>query len=168
MQLLSLSHNGRVEISDGSHVQFIFDNINLPDSTSDEPNSHGFIAFKIKPIDNIVVGDIISGVADIYFDFNPPIITNTATTEYVDNLSIMGVNTPTISFYPNPTNGILNIHSNSIIDNIEVFDILGKKCFAKESANNTIKVDLSALQPGVYFVKVSSENSVETKKLIKN
>ena len=47
MQLESLSHTGRVEIRDGNEVKFIFNDINLPDSTSDEPNSHGFIAYKI-------------------------------------------------------------------------------------------------------------------------
>lgn len=44
IQLESLSHTGRVEITNETDVSFIFNNINLADSTTDEPNSHGFIA----------------------------------------------------------------------------------------------------------------------------
>src|SRR5690606_15369057 len=64
MQLESLSHPGRVKITNGSEVSFIFDNINLPDSTNDEPNSHGFITYKIKPKSNVAIGDIFSNTAD--------------------------------------------------------------------------------------------------------
>ncbi len=85
MQLESLSHTGRVQITDGSNVEFNFNNINLPDSTTDEPNSHGYIAFKIKPKTDIEVGDVFNAVAGIYFDFNPPIVTNIATTEIVEH-----------------------------------------------------------------------------------
>ncbi|MEW7292098.1 FG-GAP-like repeat-containing protein [Aquimarina sp. 2304DJ70-9] len=88
-QLESLSHSGRVEIKNGSKVKFIFNTINLPDSTNDEPNSHGFIAYKVKPKNNINIGDIILNKANIFFDFNPPIITNTVNTmvilEYEDD-----------------------------------------------------------------------------------
>ena len=102
MQLENLSHNGRVEIIDGSNVSFIFNNINLIDSTTDEPNSHGYIAFKIKPKNDVVVGDIINGVADIFFDFNPPITTNTTSTEIVAPLSVGEFEENNVSLYPNP------------------------------------------------------------------
>jgi hypothetical protein len=168
MQLQSLSHEGRVEITDGSDVQFIFNNINLPDSTNDEPNSHGFITFKIKPKDDVIVGYIISGVADIYFDFNPPIITNTATTEFVDNLGDNDFSQNEISVYPNPTNGLLNINSTSVIENIEIFDMLGRQLINKSINQTDVELDLSTFQSGVYFIKIESNGSSETRKIIKN
>lgn len=88
LQLENLSHEGRVEITNGNNINFIFDNINLPDSNTDEPNSHGFIAYKIKPKNNVVLGDVFMNTADIYFDFNPPIITNTAATKIVNPLPV--------------------------------------------------------------------------------
>ncbi|WP_338766394.1 T9SS type A sorting domain-containing protein [Bernardetia sp. ABR2-2B] len=58
-------------------LRFQFDNINLPDSNSNEPESHGFIKFKIKQKENNRIGTVIKNRAAIYFDFNSPIITNT-------------------------------------------------------------------------------------------
>lgn len=77
-QLIDLSHPGRVQLKNNK-IEFIFDNINLPDSTSDEPNSHGYVSFKIKP-SNAVFGSTIQNTASIFFDFNAPIITNTTST----------------------------------------------------------------------------------------
>jgi len=168
MQLQSLSHDGRVEITDGSYVQFIFNNINLPDQTSDEEGSIGYIAFKIKPKDNVVLGDMISGVADIYFDFNPPIITNTATTTFVDNLGNNGFSLNEISVYPNPTDGLLYIKSNLMIHNIEVIDMLGRQLLVEEFNQTNVGIDLLKLDKGVYFVRILSGNKIETKKIIKN
>ncbi|MGO4920022.1 DUF7619 domain-containing protein [Maribacter spongiicola] len=86
---VSSSHPNNILITDGNNVEFIFDDINLPDSNSDESGSNGYVAFKIKPKPGLAIGDIISGNASIYFDFNPPIITNTVHTEIV-NLDIDG------------------------------------------------------------------------------
>lgn len=74
-QLISMSHEGRVQLKNNL-VEFIFDNINLPDNKSDETNSHGYVSFKIKPKNNVVFGNTIQNNASIYFDFNAPIITN--------------------------------------------------------------------------------------------
>jgi len=168
MQLQSLSHDGRVEIINGSNVQFVFNNINLPDQSSDELGSIGYIAFKIKPIDTIAVGDIISGVADIYFDFNPPIITNTASTEFVQTLGNVSFNENNISIYPNPTPNVLNIASDSQIEKVEVFDMLGRVLISRAWSESKISISLSQLPKGVYFIKVESGNTFETTKVIKN
>lgn len=53
-----------------------FKKINLPDSTTDEAGSHGYILFKIKPATGLTVGDEFSNKAAIYFDYNLPVITN--------------------------------------------------------------------------------------------
>lgn len=169
MQLESLSHQGRVEITDGSDVSFIFNNINLPDSTNDEPNSHGYIAFKIKPKNDVVVGDIISGIADIFFDFNPAITTNTVSTEIVAPLSVQEFDTNTISIYPNPTKDILKIKSKSPIDNISVFDINGRVIRSKSLSNSQTEYQLnvSDLYQGIYFVKIQTYLGIQTQKMIK-
>ncbi|PQJ12137.1 hypothetical protein CJD36_010145 [Flavipsychrobacter stenotrophus] len=58
-------------------VQFRFNNINLPDSTSDPEGSKGYVAFNILPKDNLAAGTVIENKAGIYFDYNPAIFTNT-------------------------------------------------------------------------------------------
>lgn len=168
MQLESLSHTGRVEIENQTDVSFIFNNINLPDSTSDEPNSHGYIAFKIKPKSNVQVGDIISGVADIYFDFNPAIITNTVNTEVVESLSVDEVSAETIKLYPNPARNTIHITSNQVIEAITVIDINGRELQSLEISTSDYSLDISNLSKGVYFIELLSGEPKVTKKFIKN
>lgn len=69
------------------------------------------------------------------------------------------------SIYPNPTNGIFNINSNSTITEIAVYNNLGQLLFTSEENN---QVDISALSEGIYFVKIKDENGqTETKKVVK-
>jgi hypothetical protein len=168
MQLESLSHTGRVEIINETDVSFTFNNINLPDSTNDEPNSHGFIAFKIKPKSDVVVGDIFSGVADIYFDFNPPIITNTVNTEIVASLSVEDYRTQKIQVFPNPAKEELRLTSNKIINKISIIDINGRLLNSLEVSNNEYSLDISKLSKGVYFLQIQSGELKSIKKFIKN
>jgi uncharacterized repeat protein (TIGR01451 family) len=62
-----------------SALVFNFANINLLDSNANEPASHGFVKFRIRPKSNLNPGTVIVNRAAIYFDFNPPVITNTVT-----------------------------------------------------------------------------------------
>src|SRR5690606_17379263 len=66
---ITASHDYYVHTFNGNQVEFIFEDINLPHEAENEPESHGFIAYKIKPKIDVQVGDIISGDARIYFDF---------------------------------------------------------------------------------------------------
>lgn len=169
MQLESLSHYGRVEIKNGSEVSFIFSNINLPDSTSDEPNSHGFIAYKIKPNDNVVLGDVFNATADIFFDFNPAIVTNTASTEVVESLSVGEFGTKDVRIYPNPTNKLLNFEGIIQMKSIAIIDINGRllQNIYFDSAKSSYQLDVSNLSSGVYFVRINSQEGIQVKKLIK-
>jgi hypothetical protein len=168
MQLESLSHTGRVEITNEIDVSFIFDNINLADITNDESNSHGFIAYKIKPKNDVEVGDIFNATADIYFDFNPAITTNTVNTEIVVPLSIGEFNTQSIQLFPNPVKDKLEMTSNQIIDRLTVIDINGRVLHNIILSNLEYNIDVSKLTKGVSFLEVQSGESKSKKKFIKN
>jgi uncharacterized repeat protein (TIGR01451 family) len=58
-------------------LTWTFDNINLPDSTRDGVGSNGFARFTVRPLDNLPTGTRIENFADIFFDYNPPVRTNT-------------------------------------------------------------------------------------------
>ncbi|MEO1032632.1 MAG: T9SS type A sorting domain-containing protein [Bacteroidota bacterium] len=168
IQLESLSHTGRVEIKNETDVSFIFNNIHLPDSTSNEPESHGYIAFKIKPKPSIQIGDIISGVADIYFDFNPPIITNAVNTEIVEPLSVDDQDLQTIKLYPNPAKDRLRIASRVSIEGLRIVDMNGRELNRIEVSTGDYSLDVSSLSKGIYFLEIQSGNSKSTKKFIKH
>ncbi|MBS4028436.1 MAG: VCBS repeat-containing protein [Ignavibacteriales bacterium] len=75
LQVFGTSHPYTLQINNRV-VTWTFQNINLPDSTSDEPNSHGFILFTIRTKPNLIIGTEVKNDASIYFDFNLPIYTN--------------------------------------------------------------------------------------------
>jgi len=64
-------------LTDNQYLTFEFMDINLPDSTSNLEGSQGYVAYTIKAYDNLPEETIIENTAGIYFDFNPPVITNT-------------------------------------------------------------------------------------------
>ena len=169
MQLQTLSHSGRVEITNGNIIAFIFDDIHLPDSTTDEPNSHGYITFKIKPKSDVVLGDIINATASIYFDFNPPIITNTAMTTIVDRLSVDEFEATKVSIYPNPTSSTLTISSKKNINTILIYDLNGRLLTQKQlnTYRPTYELDVKNLSSGFYFLEIKTDTATEIVKFIK-
>ncbi|WP_452220968.1 DUF7619 domain-containing protein [Lacinutrix salivirga] len=82
-QPISASHAYTTSVANGNELTYTFNNINLDDSTTNEPGSHGWIFYKIKPKSTVVVGDTFNATASIYFDFNPAVVTNTYTTTIV-------------------------------------------------------------------------------------
>lgn len=67
-------------------LEVTFANINLPDSATDEAGSNGFFTYKVGHKAGIAQGTQITNKADIYFDFNSPITTNTTTSIIKDTV----------------------------------------------------------------------------------
>jgi hypothetical protein len=136
----------------------------------DEPNSIGFIAYKIKPKNNVAVGDIITGEAKIYFDYNAPIITNEVSTEIVQPLSVTEFDTNSIAMFPNPTKGMVTIQSDSVIKHVTIIDMNGRKLDSKEFSNSSTECQLATnnLSAGMYFVKIETSSGTLIQKLIKH
>jgi uncharacterized repeat protein (TIGR01451 family) len=75
---LDASHNNYTQVLENGIVHFYFPEIFLPDSTSDEPNSHGWVQFKIKTKSSLNSYTVIPNTVSIYFDYNDPVVTNSA------------------------------------------------------------------------------------------
>jgi hypothetical protein len=73
------SHRCQMELTGKNIVLFTFYNINLPDSGANQMGSNGFVKFSIKQKPRNARGTVINNSVAIYFDYNPPVITNTAT-----------------------------------------------------------------------------------------
>ncbi|MEL6142904.1 MAG: T9SS type A sorting domain-containing protein, partial [Bacteroidota bacterium] len=76
---IAASHPYRVSIYDGGLVEFVFENIMLPDSNINESLSHGFVTFEIDFHPGVADFTRVENTAAIFFDFNSPVITNTVT-----------------------------------------------------------------------------------------
>ncbi len=71
------SHPYQFQLSGSGALRFTFENILLPDSTTNEPESHGFVTFRMAQRPGLPLGTILENTAAIDFDFNEPVITNT-------------------------------------------------------------------------------------------
>ena len=68
-----------------------------------------------------------------------------------------------VSVYPTIAKDIVNVKSTAKIQKVDVIDITGKLV----STTKADKVDVSSLPAGVYLVKISTEEGVTTKKIVK-
>ncbi|KAB1158072.1 T9SS type A sorting domain-containing protein [Flavobacterium luteum] len=161
------SHPFVTKISDTNKVEFIFEKINLPfeDATND-----GYVAFKIKTKPSLVLGDSFSNTASIYFDYNFPIITNTATTSVLQSLGVQDFEFSSyFKVYPNPAKQVLNIDFKKQIElsSISIFNTLGQQIVVIPNAQQTKQVDVSSLKTGNYFIKVTSDKGSASGKFVK-
>ncbi len=159
------SHNFITKISNTNKVEFFFNNINLP---FDDANNDGYVAYKIKLKSSLIVGDTFTNTANIYFDFNPAIITNTAQTIIVALSNEDFQENKQLVVYPNPVVDYLylKLNPNFQATNFEIFNLMGQSVFSSNEVKNNV-LDLRNLESGFYVLKFSVENNSQTIKFIK-
>lgn len=169
IRMISASHSYVMDRV-GNNINWHFDDIMLPPSIANTNIGKGYITFQIKPMSGYAVGDIIPNTASIYFDFNPPIITNTFNTEFVQQLGVDEFENSDFVFYPNPVSDWLtvSVRGNATIANVVVYDVLGKTVFTQKTAVVTTQtIDLSSVSKGLYLIEVTTDaNQKVIKKLI--
>ncbi len=117
-EMTGSSHTCKTTIKDNV-VFFEFLNILLPDSIVNEPKSHGFVSFRIKPNPSVPSETTINNKAAIYFDYNAPVVTNIAGT-FIKPFAVVPMklilfsavpqNDNTVSLYWNTANEINTKH----------------------------------------------------------
>lgn len=86
VRVVGSSHKMHTEVLPGNTLKFVFNNIHLPDSNSNEALSHGYVIFEVSPTPNLAHGTPITNDVGIYFDYNPPVYTNTVLNTISDGL----------------------------------------------------------------------------------
>ncbi|MFN5355255.1 MAG: SprB repeat-containing protein [Bacteroidota bacterium] len=86
VQVIASSHPCWVQRSNGNILRFYFTNIQLPDSNVNEEESHGYVLFSCTGNSTNIDPTAVTNSANIYFDANPPVITNSTLTTF-SNLS---------------------------------------------------------------------------------
>ena len=163
LEMVNASHNCKTKITDDK-VEFIFENINLP---FDDATNDGYIVFKIKTKSTLTVGESVSNTASIYFDYNFPIVTNTATSAF-QNLSNEDFSSENkVLLYPNPVKNTLFLTSKNNIDSIIIYDIQGRKIQDNIVNSNELRLDTNGLIKGCYFIEILFQNERVAKKFIK-
>ncbi len=171
-RVMGKSHNNLItEVLPGNVLKFRFDEIWLADSTTNEAESHGYVIFEISPKGGVSEGTIIKNTSEIYFDFNPPVLTNTVlntltnavpfcstvSTEFNDDFT-------EILAYPNPTNSNLTIQVSQEV-NISVFDLLGNCIQSQMQITGMHLFDVTSYSEGMYFLRVTTIETQKTETL---
>jgi hypothetical protein len=160
---------------------FTFTNINLLDSTNHESESHGFVQFSIRQKKDLPIGASIQNTAHIYFDNNPPIITNTVSqTIGVRWATIVKQPTPpTIPplsplnvalVYPNPFNETCHFvlkntdgeFAKTENASLRITDILGRVLVEKAFTNGQAELERAEIDiiTGILFYQIQIDGRV--------
>ncbi|HEX8268657.1 MAG TPA: T9SS type A sorting domain-containing protein [Flavobacterium sp.] len=166
VQVISTSHSYRSTLTEANKLEFFFEGINLPAESDDEPGSHGFVAFKIKPAATVALGSVMENTAEIYFDYNFPIVTNTVSTTVTALARTQFDNYNTSILYPNPAHDILRINTDNIAD-VQIFNLLGQKVLSLYNVSPNDAIDVSAITSGTYLVRISNSAGTSIEKLLK-
>lgn len=155
---------GFTYVANGEHVEFTntstgatsysWDFGDLQSSTDENP-VHDYFAFDNAYLVTLTVFGDCSSIT--FTDSVAIIITN------IENISLSNINV-----YPNPANEILNINTNYVIDNVVITDITGKIIENISLNTQQNSINISDLENGIYFVKITSNNNVFVKQFVKN
>ena len=163
-------------------VEWIFDDIYLPDSFTDKEGSKGFVKFTIEQVPGLGPGTRIENQVAIVFDSNAPVLTNipfvTIGEDWFDTLSTSIPEPITINdqyqvqVYPNPMHETLNIRVSSVedVENIgyRIYDIQGRLMRQGErSGEHIVTINKGTLPNGAYILEIMvNKEAVSIHKLI--
>ncbi|WP_213522547.1 fibronectin type III domain-containing protein [Nonlabens sp.] len=93
---------------------------------------------------------------------------------FVDNFTVDGTvgvddtDSFEFSYYPNPTDNVVNFNGQQVIDGIMVRNLLGQQLLMAQPNATSSSIDLSAFPSGMYLIEVSSGDQSRVVKVIRN
>ena len=170
-QLLGYSAKNLTQLF-GNVVVFNFPNINLADSATSDSASRGYVQYKIKMKSDLPIGTQIHNTANIYFDLNSAVVTNTTSNTVALPTGIAPA--PVISslmfnLYPNPAKDYttISISDDLIGSHLQLTDAVGRVILAGQITTGRFNLSTGTLAKGIYLVKVSEDGVGEmVKKLV--
>jgi len=179
LQVISSSHEVEYLLK-ANELNFYFNNIMLPDSNMDLSGSNGYVQYRIKPKPGLADNTVIENTADIFFDFNPAVTTNTTENKLVDVIPT-GIWSPGLSadgfvkVYPNPAEGnqsltieISNQIPFSAINNLSIYTQEGKKIYEVNSVKGyRITVDALSDYHGLAIIRMQCSDKIYYSKAVK-
>ncbi|HMG16028.1 MAG TPA: T9SS type A sorting domain-containing protein [Saprospiraceae bacterium] len=173
-EMIKASHPYSLTFPGPNILKWRFDNINLADSISNEPESHGYIKFRIRTTPNLKMSDVISNSASIYFDFNSPVITNSIKTSFITATHNVISNNLPLEVYPNPVSNITQVRFNlseKMNCRLELMDPSGKIVLVKGAerlkGEQLDSIDMTNYTSGVYFLRIYTEKGMGEAKIVK-
>jgi hypothetical protein len=178
IQMGASSHAYTWRLLDNGILKVSFSDIQLVDSTANEPLSHGFFRYRIHQQPNNTAGTVINNSAAIYFDYNPPIITNTTFHTVGENFITINLSTAKIyekdievKLYPNPFKDFttLEVQGEDYEKlTLKVYDLSGRVIQTLYGQNtSSMKIYRQDLPQGVYIYQLEGDGQrISTGKMV--
>ena len=148
-------------------IEFDYNNIFLPDSSVNEPGSHGSVRFSVALNAGLPVGTQIRNKGEIYFDTNPAIVTNSTLNTIQSTTATPQVAASTaVKVYPNPAVDKIYVENLGNGD-LSIMNVNGSVVISRHIAEAKAMIDISSLPAGVYILKTTSADRTSTTKLVK-
>jgi uncharacterized repeat protein (TIGR01451 family) len=159
LQMVEASNANVLDIKEGNKLTWTFNNIKLVDSNRNEPLSHGYIQYRIRPKTSLSVGDVIHNTAFIYFDFNSPVKTN----EQLTTIRATPVPTPVLSGMQKTFCSNQGAQSIKILNYPAAGSNIAVKVWldgggVAVAADSTFLLDITALATGAHQLSVGYNN----------
>ena len=165
LDILGASHAFTPSFGEGRELIFTFNNILLPDSTTDLLGSQGFISYRIKPNNDIEIGDVLGNTASIYFDLNDAIITNTTAHVVESSTGVQAHGSvQNLWLMPNPTSGSLEVRvsESAAVGLLQVVSVDGRVVLQRRMEGPRTALDVSQLSRGLYTLNWHDANGTVT------
>ena len=157
------SHPFTVDFKPGRVIEWRFDDIQLPDSTSDEPGSHGAVKFRMRPTLPLTAGAVIENTAGIYFDYNEPVITEPSVLVAEFSTAVQAQGQEQVRLQPNPAADRLMVKAATSMRTLRIIAADGREVLAQSGWASTASIDVSGLQPGAYLLIANQANGREAR-----
>ncbi|MDO7884242.1 DUF7619 domain-containing protein [Hymenobacter cheonanensis] len=170
-------------------LTFEFATINLPPSTRNEPASNGFVQFSVQPKASLPPQTLIENHADIFFDYNPAVRTNTTANRIYDvppviepavalSYPVVLATTrpgqlPGLALWPNPAHAATMVHLPAVAGvthaTLVLRDALGRKvrtALVQLPAGGVVhELPLAGLPAGLYLLQVQAGTATAVRQL---
>jgi len=151
----SASHPFTVSFKPDRVVEWRFEQILLPDSNVNEAASHGAVGFRIRPTLPLLPGTPLANAADIFFDFNAPIRTNTSTLMATMATGVAERTEHKMHLFPNPTTGHFTVAlEGQELALLRLFSTDGRLAVQQRLTGTRVELALAGLAPGAYRAEV--------------
>lgn len=165
-QLLSASHPCTWTLRGQGVVEFMFNNIQLPPVTTDEPGSHGFVRYSVQPRQDLPIGTALYNTAHIFFDYNAPVVTNTTatvvglvrTTDLADGVSPLHLT-------PNPASHLVQVETGESQGELVVQDAAGRVVLRQMIDHTRSTFSVENFAQGLYQVTFRGEKTMQHNQL---
>lgn len=158
---ITASHDYTIQMNETTReIRWTFANINLPDSSSNLAESMGTIWYSVD-MNDLDQGVQILNQASIFFDSNPPIVTNTSIHTIAGTSGIAeAFGEFAFRLYPNPAHDqVMLTFSTPLVGSAYIYDLLGRECMNVKLSGTEAKLSLDGLKPGMYFISIRNEVS---------